>query len=108
MHAGSDKMKTARYLLPGVAILFLCATHGIGAERRKFTASVDTDGVQRVEIVPGSHNGIISCLPDINQLHYCRVDQGATSFWRTPHFMIGSLVILFYLIQIFPGLDILL
>lgn len=32
--------------------------------------------------------------------------KGATSSWRTPHFMIGLFIILFYLIQIFVGLDI--
>lgn len=49
-------MKTIRYKLLSVAIIFLCATAGAGAERQEFTASIDKDGVQRVEILGDSYH----------------------------------------------------
>ena len=44
-----------RYAFLSAAILALCLTNSYGAERREFTASIDKDGVQRVEILGGSY-----------------------------------------------------
>ena len=47
-----------RYLKCAVlsAALFFCfLSYGVGAERKEFTASIDKDGVQRIEIIGGSY-----------------------------------------------------
>ena len=42
-------------LLTNVALLFLCLTYGVAADRKEVIATVDKDGIQRVEIVSGSY-----------------------------------------------------
>lgn len=39
----------------GFAMLLLCQSGLMAAERKEFTAKVDTDGIQKVEIVGGSY-----------------------------------------------------
>jgi plastocyanin domain-containing protein len=48
-------MRYSKYVLFSVIILLLCVAYSGGAERKEFTASVDKDGVQRVEILGGSY-----------------------------------------------------
>ena len=44
-----------KYVLISAVILFMSLTYGIGAERREFTASIDQDGMQRVEVLGSSY-----------------------------------------------------
>ncbi len=48
-------MRFSRCALWSVILLLLCAATAGGAERKEFTASIDKDGVQRVEILGGSY-----------------------------------------------------
>jgi plastocyanin domain-containing protein len=48
-------MRFSKYALFSVILLLLCVAYAGGAERKEFTASVDKDGVQRVEILGGSY-----------------------------------------------------
>jgi plastocyanin domain-containing protein len=48
-------MRFSKYALVGVILLLLCVAYAGGAERKEFTASVDKNGVQRVEILGGSY-----------------------------------------------------
>ena len=48
-------MRYPRYALFGMIVLLLCAAYTGAAERKEFTASIDKDGVQRVDILGGSY-----------------------------------------------------
>jgi len=48
-------MRFSKYALFSVILLLLCVAYAGGAERKEFTASVDKNGVQRVEILGGSY-----------------------------------------------------
>jgi plastocyanin domain-containing protein len=48
-------MRFSTYTLYIVILLLLCVAYAGGAERKEFTASVDQNGVQRVEILGGSY-----------------------------------------------------
>lgn len=48
-------MRSSTCALWSVILLLLCVVYAGGAERKEFTASVDKDGVQRVEILGGSY-----------------------------------------------------
>ncbi len=48
-------MRFSTFALCSVILLLLCVAYAGGAERKEFTATVDKDGVQRVEILGGSY-----------------------------------------------------
>jgi plastocyanin domain-containing protein len=48
-------MRFSECALCSVILLLLCVAYAGGAERKEFTASVDKDGVQRIEILGGSY-----------------------------------------------------
>ena len=48
-------MRYSKYVLFSVIVPLLFVAYAGGAERKEFTASVDKDGVQRVEILGGSY-----------------------------------------------------
>jgi plastocyanin domain-containing protein len=48
-------MKPIRYAGAALAVLFLFATPVTAAEKKEFTAKIDPDGVQRVEMLAGSY-----------------------------------------------------
>ena len=48
-------MRYIKYALLSVAILIICFAYAAGADRKEFTAFIDKDGVQRVEILGGSY-----------------------------------------------------
>jgi plastocyanin len=48
-------MRFSARALCSVILLVLCVAYAGGAERKEFTATVDKDGVQRVEVLGGSY-----------------------------------------------------
>jgi plastocyanin domain-containing protein len=48
-------MRYTKYVLFSVIILLLCVAYTGGAERKEFTASIDKNGVQQVEVLGGSY-----------------------------------------------------
>jgi len=48
-------MKSLRYAGMVTAVIFLLAAGAAAAEKKAFTAKIDPDGVQRVEILAGSY-----------------------------------------------------
>jgi len=48
-------MRFSKCGLFSVILLLLCSAYAGGAERKEFTATVDKEGVQRVEILGGSY-----------------------------------------------------
>ena len=48
-------MRYMKCVLISVVILFMSLTYGTGAERKEFTASLDQDGMQRLEVLSGSY-----------------------------------------------------
>ncbi len=48
-------MRYSKCALCSMILLLLCAAYAGGAERKEFTATIDKDGVQRVEILGGSY-----------------------------------------------------
>jgi plastocyanin len=48
-------MRCSKYLLVILSVLLLAYAHGTAADRKEFTASAGSDGVQRVDVVGGSY-----------------------------------------------------